>query len=62
MKKSSFSIRIIALGVFTLLALAGLVARLWWVQVARGDEYTAKVRGRSQVSVRLPAVRGEIMD
>jgi penicillin-binding protein 2 len=62
MKMGSFSIRIIALGVITLLALAGLVARLWWVQVARGDEYTAKVRGRSQVSVRLPAVRGEIMD
>jgi len=62
MKKSSYQIRIIAMGVLTLLALAGLVARLWWVQVARGDEYTAKVRGRSQVTVRLPAVRGEIMD
>lgn len=62
MKKGAYTARIIAMGVLALMALGLLVARLWWIQVARGDEYTAKVQGRSQVSVRLPAVRGEIMD
>ena len=39
-----------------------LLGRLWYVQVARGDEYTARIRNNSQVNVRLPAVRGEITD
>ena len=39
-----------------------LVSRLWYVQVARGEEYTSRIRDNSQVNVRLPAVRGEITD
>ncbi|MGA1128771.1 MAG: hypothetical protein ACO3XN_01725, partial [Chthoniobacterales bacterium] len=39
-----------------------LLGRLWYVQVARGSEYTSRIRNTSQVSVRLPAVRGEILD
>ena len=39
-----------------------LVGRLWYVQVARGEEYTSRIRDNSQVNVRLPAVRGEITD
>jgi len=62
MRKGVPAIRILVLAVLILLCLGSLVARLWWVQVARGAVYTAKVRGRSQVSVRLPAVRGEILD
>ncbi len=54
--------RIVLLGALMVACLGVLVARLWIVQVARGDEYTAKVRNRSQVTVRLPAVRGEILD
>ena len=45
--------------------LAGLGAitfRLWVVQIARGAEYTARIGNSSQVTVRLPAVRGEILD
>lgn len=45
--------------------LAGLLlltGRLWYVQVARGDEYTSRIRSNSQVNVRLPSVRGEILD
>ena len=45
-----------------LLGMGSIVARLWWVQVARGAEWTAKVRGSSAVTVRIPSVRGEIRD
>lgn len=62
MKKSAIAFRVISFGIIALLGLSALVGKLWWVTVARGEEYTAKVRGRSQVTVRLPAVRGEILD
>ncbi|MEX1110616.1 MAG: penicillin-binding transpeptidase domain-containing protein, partial [Chthoniobacterales bacterium] len=39
-----------------------LAGRLWQVQVSRGEEYTTRLRGNSQVNVRLPAVRGQITD
>lgn len=55
-------LRIYSLAVIFLLGLGLLGARLWYVQIARGEEYTAKIRNRSQVTVRLPAVRGEILD
>ncbi len=48
---------------FLLLCLIGvIVGQLWWVQVARGAMYAAKIGGRSQVTVRIPSVRGEIRD
>ncbi len=62
MKKGTPFFRILTLAIITLGLFGGIVAKLWWIQIARGEEYTAKVRGRSQVTVRLPAVRGEIMD
>ena len=45
-----------------LLGLGALAARLWWVQVARGAEWTARIRGSSEATVRIPSVRGEIRD
>jgi penicillin-binding protein 2 len=39
-----------------------LVGKLWYVQIARGNDYTSRLRTTSQVNVRLPAVRGEILD
>jgi penicillin-binding protein 2 len=62
MSESKYTWRLLTLGLIMLLALGGLSARLWYVQIARGEEYTAKIRNRSQVTVRLPAVRGEILD
>ena len=50
------------LGLIMLLGVSGLIFRLWYVQIARGAEYTARIGNRSQVSVRIPAVRGEILD
>ncbi|MBA3607306.1 MAG: penicillin-binding protein 2 [Chthoniobacterales bacterium] len=54
--------RIQFLGLCMLLGLAALVARLWWVQVARGKEWTARVQGSSEATVRIPSIRGEIRD
>lgn len=62
MIRRSHQFRIAVLGVIVLLCFALLAGRLWYVQVARGAEYTARIRGASQVSVRLPAVRGSILD
>lgn len=62
MKRSRSTARILFLGLIMVLGFAGLVFRLWYVQIARGAEYTAKIGNRSQVSVRIPAVRGEILD
>ena len=55
-------IRIQVLGLFMLLGLGAVATRLWWVQVAHGPEWTAKIRGSSEVTVRIPSVRGEIRD
>jgi penicillin-binding protein 2 len=62
MKKSALAFRVGFLGVVMLAALGVIVARLWWVQIVMGSEYAAKIQGGSHVTVRLPAVRGEIMD
>ncbi len=39
-----------------------LLLRLWYVQIYKGNDYKVRVKGRSQLTVRLPAVRGEICD
>ena len=45
-----------------LLGLSILVGKLWWEQVARGKVWQQKIAGRSEVTVRIPSVRGEIRD
>ncbi|CAN5678188.1 penicillin-binding protein 2 [soil metagenome] len=62
MKWAKIPFRLLFLAVIMMLTLAGLVARLWYVQIARGAEYTAKCGSSSRVTVRIPAVRGEILD
>ncbi len=54
--------RIVFVAFLMLCGLGALVGKLWWVQVARGDEWTKKIASRSQVTVRIPSVRGEIRD
>lgn len=39
-----------------------LLTKLWWEQVARGEMWTKKIASRSEVTVRIPSVRGEIRD
>jgi penicillin-binding protein 2 len=55
-------LRIYVVGFLVLCALGAMVLRLWWVQVARGAVYSAKIAQRSEVTVRIPSVRGEIRD
>src|SRR5947207_8771052 len=50
------------LGVIRLLGRGALAAGLWGVQVARGTEWTARIRGSSEATVRIPSIRGEIRD
>jgi penicillin-binding protein 2 len=42
------------------MALIGV--RLWYVQVVLADYYRHRIRGSSEVTVRIPSVRGEIRD
>ncbi|MEO6848591.1 MAG: penicillin-binding protein 2 [Chthoniobacterales bacterium] len=62
MLKSIPGLRLYALAVIFLLAIGSLLGKLWYVQIARGSQYSAKMKGQSQVTVRIPAVRGEILD
>jgi penicillin-binding protein 2 len=61
-RRVSPRLRIQFLGLCILVGLAALSLRLWWVQVARGTEYTKMIRGSSEATVRIPSVRGEIRD
>jgi len=45
-----------------MLGMAVLIGRLWWMQVAHGERWTKRISNRSEVTVRIPAVRGEIRD
>src|ERR1700754_4497550 len=61
-RKLNPRLRIQFLGLLMIVGLATLGLRLWWVQVARGAEWTAKIRGSSEATVRIPSIRGEIRD
>src|SRR3954453_6552441 len=58
----SAELRIYFMALIVLLGFCALVAKLWWEQVARGKEWTKKIASRSEVTVRIPSVRGEIRD
>ncbi|HEY8649359.1 MAG TPA: hypothetical protein VIL70_00435, partial [Chthoniobacterales bacterium] len=62
MRRARPALRIEFLGLIMLLGLSALGLRLWWVQVARGAESTARTRSSSEATVRLPSIRGEIRD
>jgi len=62
MKRSVPAFRIAFIAVVVLLCLGALVGKLWWLQIVLGDYYSKKMKTGSQVTVRLPAVRGEIKD
>src|SRR5207302_5304480 len=55
-------VRIQLVGLLMLMGLGALGLKLWWIQVAHGQEWTSQVRGSSEATVRIPSVRGEIKD
>src|SRR6187402_1733862 len=61
-RRPSAEWRVIFLAFVFLCGLGALVAKLWWEQVARGTMWTKKIASRSEVTVRIPSVRGEIRD
>jgi penicillin-binding protein 2 len=61
-KRFSARWRLQFLALIFLVGLAALIGRLWFVQVAHGPEWTAKIRNSSEATVRIPSVRGEIRD
>src|SRR6188474_958758 len=62
MKRGTPQMRLYFLGAIMLLAMGGIVLRLWEVQISKGAEYTKRIASGSRVTVRIPAVRGEIRD
>lgn len=58
----SAELRIYFMAFCILLGFCALVAKLWWEQVARGEQWRSKIATSSEVTVRIPSVRGEIRD
>src|SRR6186997_3205043 len=61
-RRPSAEWRVIFLAFAMLCGMGALVAKLWWEQVARGQMWAKKIASRSEVTVRIPSVRGEIRD
>ena len=59
-KRADF--RLFLLAVVMLLCLSAIVARLWKLQIIDSEKYARRVGGSSTVKVRIPSVRGEILD
>ena len=62
MKRGQIPFRIYFLAGLIFVAISALTFRLWYIQIARGAEYTAKVASGSRITVRIPAVRGDVLD
>ena len=54
--------RICVLAILILGGLAAIGIRLWFVQIRMNAYYSSQIQGRSEVTVRIPAIRGEIRD
>ena len=61
-RRMTSRMRIQFIALFMLMGMGALGLKLWWIQVAHGQEWTAQLRGSSQATVRIPSVRGEIKD
>jgi penicillin-binding protein 2 len=61
-RRMTSRMRIQFIALFMLVGMGALGLKLWWIQVAHGQEWTAQLRGSSQATVRIPSVRGEIKD
>jgi penicillin-binding protein 2 len=61
-RRPSAEWRVIFLAFAMLCGMGVLVAKLWWEQVRRGEAWAKKIASRSEVTVRIPSVRGEIRD
>ena len=60
LKRSERELRWVAIGV--LLGVGTLLAGLWYVQIAHANRYRAELQDQSIRTVRVPAIRGKILD
>ena len=60
LKKNDPQLRAVALAF--LVGLGILAAGLWWVQIVSTSDYQAHLEMQSFRTVRIPAVRGKILD
>src|ERR1041385_9235263 len=60
LKKNDPQLRMVAIAV--LCGLGVLAAGLWWVQIVSKRDYEARLEMQSYRTVRMPAVRGKILD
>ena len=60
LKKNDAQLRLVA--VVLLAGLLVLLIGLWWVQVVSAHEYQSHLETQSYRTIRLPAVRGKILD
>src|SRR6266404_936390 len=60
LKKNDPPLRMVALVIFCGLGL--LIVGLWWVQIVSARDYQANLETQSFRTVRIPAVRGKILD
>jgi len=61
-KPANADLRIIFVAFLMVCGLGVLTAKLWYEQVLRGPKWTGRLANRSEVTVRIPSVRGEIRD
>jgi penicillin-binding protein 2 len=61
-QSATLDFRILSVAGLILLALLVIGVRLWWVQVRLYTHYKGKIQGSSEVTVRVPSVRGDIRD
>jgi penicillin-binding protein 2 len=61
-KSSVLDFRILCLAALILASLVAIGVRLWFVQVKMADFYRGRIQGSTEVTVRIPSVRGEIRD
>lgn len=59
---SRLDVKIFVLAGLILLSFFFLGLRLWFVQVKLANYYRGRIRGSSELTVRIPSVRGEIWD
>ncbi len=57
-----FRLRLYLLALLIIAAFGVLVMRLWEIQITEHESYLAKLPSSSQVTVRVPGIRGEIKD
>src|SRR5258708_8458553 len=61
-KSANAELRVYFMAFVFLLGLCALCAKLWYEQVLRGHNWSSRLASRSEVTVRIPSVRGEIRD